>query len=154
MYTRIGRTGRAGKKGIAVSLVSRGDMRDIAIIQRIAKTVIRKEVLPTVQDVIAVKKQAFKKKIQVLLELGATDEYAELADELLGESTTHAELVAALLKYAVKDELSETNYAEVADMSVNGGRGSHGSIRLFVAKGRNHGMNPQALVEFLETEGG
>ncbi|MBL7800141.1 MAG: DEAD/DEAH box helicase [Chitinophagales bacterium] len=151
---RIGRTGRAGKKGIAVSLVSRGDMRDIAIIQRIAKTVIRKEVLPTVQDVIAVKKQAFKKKIQVLLELGATDEYAELADELLGESTTHAELVAALLKYAVKDELSETNYAEVADMSVNGGRGSHGSIRLFVAKGRNHGMNPQALVQFLETEGG
>ena len=85
---RIGRTGRAGKKGIAVSLVSRGDMRDIAIIQRIAKTVIRKEVLPTVQDVIAVKKQAFKKKIQVLLELGATDEYAELADELLGKHYT------------------------------------------------------------------
>ncbi|HEY0262536.1 MAG TPA: DEAD/DEAH box helicase, partial [Chitinophagales bacterium] len=118
---RIGRTGRAGKKGIAITLVAPGNRRDFGYIQQVAKTTIRKEILPTVEDVIAVKKDSFKAKIQALLALGATEEYAELADELLTESTTHAELVAALLKYSVKDELSVNNYAEVADIN-DGGR--------------------------------
>lgn len=149
---RIGRTGRAGKKGIAISLVSPGNKRDFMYIQQVAKTTIRKETLPTVEDIIAVKKSSFKAKIQSLLALGATEEYNELADELLAESNTHAELVAALLKYSVKDELSVMNYAEVADIA-DGGKGSKGSVRLFVAKGRDDNMNPPKLIEFLEREG-
>lgn len=148
---RIGRTGRAGKKGVAISLVSPGNKRDFMYIQQVAKTTIRKETLPTVEDVIAVKKSSFKAKIQSLLALGATEEYNELADELLAESNTHAELVAALLKYSVKDELSVMNYAEVADIA-DGGKGSKGSVRLFVAKGRDDSMNPPKLIEFLERE--
>lgn len=149
---RIGRTGRAGKKGVALSLVSPKDKRDFFFIEKVAKTTIRKVVLPTVEDVIAVKKNSFKTKIQNLLAQGATEEYAELADELLAESATHAELVAALLKYAVKDELSESNYAEVADIA-DGGRSGKGSVRLFIAKGRDDNFNPQRLLEFLEREG-
>ncbi len=161
---RIGRTGRAGKKGIALTLVSPGDKRDFIYIQRVAKTTIRREVLPTVEDVVQVKKNAFKKKIQILLDLGATDEYSELANELLGESTTHEELVAALLKYAVRDELSQDNYAEVADIMSKGGttnRGNNGGgnfgsnvVRLFVAKGKDDRFNKGDILDFLEKEGG
>jgi len=163
---RIGRTGRAGKKGIALTLVSPGDKRDFIYIQRVAKTTIRKEILPTVEDVVQVKKSAFKKKIQILLDLGATDEYKDLAQELLGESTTHEELVAALLKYAVKDELSNDNYAEVADIMSKGGAanrstntsggGNYGSnvVRLFVAKGKDDNFNKGDIIDFLEKEGG
>src|SRR5690606_35521235 len=49
---RIGRTGRAGKKGVALSLVSPRDKRDFFFIEKVAKTTIRKAVLPTVEDVI------------------------------------------------------------------------------------------------------
>lgn len=152
---RIGRTGRAGKKGIALTLVSPADKRDFIYIEKIAKTKIRREILPTVDQVIDVKKTAFKKKIQVLLEMGASEEYQELAQELIGELGSAEDLVAALLKYSVKDELTSNNYAEVADIAKNKtGRSGAGPVRLFVAKGKDDRFNKGDIIEFLEAEGG
>jgi ATP-dependent RNA helicase DeaD len=151
---RIGRTGRAGKKGIAISLVSPGERRDFIFIQKVANTQIPKMILPTVSDIVAVKKASFKKQIQVLLAMGANEEYHDLADELIAESESAQILVAALLKYAVKDELSEDNYAEVMDMSSDRNAKSGGTIRLFVAKGKDDNYTPPKIVQFLEQEGG
>jgi ATP-dependent RNA helicase DeaD len=152
---RIGRTGRAGKKGIALTLVSPADKRDFIYIEKVAKTKIRREILPTVDQVIDVKKNAFKKKIQMLLEMGASEEYHELAQELIGELGSAEDLVAALLKYSVKDELTSNNYAEVADIAKNKtGRSGAGPVRLFVAKGKDDRFNKGDIIEFLEAEGG
>jgi ATP-dependent RNA helicase DeaD len=86
--------------------------------------------------------------------MGANEEYHDLADELIAESESAQILVAALLKYAVKDELSEDNYAEVMDMSSDRNAKSGGTIRLFVAKGKDDNYTPPKIVQFLEQEGG
>lgn len=53
---RIGRTGRAGKEGTAITFITPQEYRRLLHIQRITKTSIRKEKLPAVKDIIQVKK--------------------------------------------------------------------------------------------------
>ena len=49
---RIGRTGRAGKEGTAITFVTPEEYRRLLFIKRIAKTEIRKEKLPRIKDII------------------------------------------------------------------------------------------------------
>lgn len=52
---RIGRTGRAGKEGTAITFITPQEYRRLLQIQRIVKTEIRKEQVPEVKDVIQAK---------------------------------------------------------------------------------------------------
>ena len=63
-YThRIGRTGRAGKKGIALTFVTKKDERKIRNIERATKSKIKKVEVPTVENVIEQKKSHIIEKI-------------------------------------------------------------------------------------------
>lgn len=53
---RIGRTGRAGKQGIAITFITPAEYRRLQYIKQAAKTDIRKAELPKVKDVIQTKK--------------------------------------------------------------------------------------------------
>lgn len=122
---RIGRTGRAGKTGVAISLVSPPDFRKLAVIKRLVKTEIRKATLPGVQEVINSKLEHMKADVTETIEAGNLDKYLVTAEELLAFSSPE-EVVAALLKLNLADTIDESNFGAISEV-VNGGRGDRGS---------------------------
>ncbi len=119
---RIGRTGRAGKSGIAVTLITPSEYRKLVAIQRISNTKITKQKIPGVAEVIDSKKQRIK---STLSEIIATENFSDLeliAEEILAETPDAKIAIAALLKMAFKDELTESNYSEILEASARGKR--------------------------------
>jgi ATP-dependent RNA helicase DeaD len=119
---RIGRTGRAGKSGIAITLITPSEYRKLVAIQRISNTKITKHKIPGVAEVIDNKKARIK---ATLSEIIATENFSDLeqiAEEILVETPDAKIAIAALLKMAFKDELTESNYSEILEASARGKR--------------------------------
>lgn len=134
---RIGRTGRAGKEGTAITFVTPDEFRKLQFIKDITKTEIKKKRIPQVEEVIGFKKTKIISEVNSLIEYGTGNNYIILAQELL--RTNNAEdVVAALVKYNFQDELEEKSYAKVHDLferkredkfSERGGRRDRGDRR-------------------------
>lgn len=139
---RIGRTGRAGKEGTAITFITPQEYRRLLQIQRIVKTEIRKEQVPEVKDVIQAKKFQIQKDIDEILLEGEYDKFKKLAQDLLKKEEAE-NIVASLLKLAYEDVLDESNYNEISSTKTVGS----GKARLFVALGRKDGMTAKKLVE-------
>ena len=130
---RIGRTGRAGKKGIAISLVSPPDFRKLATIKRVAKTEITKAVLPGIQEVINSKLDNLKESVTATIAAGDLEKYLVTAEEMLAFSSPE-EVVAALLKQVLADTIDESNFGMISEV-VPGGRDGRGGGRDFDRRG-------------------
>jgi ATP-dependent RNA helicase DeaD len=175
---RIGRTGRAGKTGTAITLITPSEYRKLISIQRMANAKIEKQTIPNVQAVIDSKKERIKSAIAKIVESGDFEDFKEIAKEILADNNPE-EAVAAILKHAFKDELNEKSYNKIGDFKksgdfkknrdfneyddrgaggFSGNKGSYvdrkGTARLFVAKGREDGMDPAKLASFISSETG
>jgi ATP-dependent RNA helicase DeaD len=114
---RIGRTGRAGKEGTAITFVTPEDQRRLHFIKRIAKTNIRREKLPEMEDVIKAKLTRIKREIEDIIESGGHQDYIKTAKELLEENEAE-KVLAALLNRSFKDELNKRKYSVVQDVLI------------------------------------
>ena len=141
---RIGRTGRAGKIGTAITFVTPSEYRKLILIKRIAKTDIRKEKLPGVEDVIEIKKTKIKEDINEIIQSKRYLEYSQITSNLLKDHEPD-QIISALLKYSFKDELDESKYARIKNVSVD----KRGKARLFVALGTKDSMTPKTLIDFI-----
>lgn len=141
---RIGRTGRAGKEGTAITFITPQEYRRLLQIQRIVKTEIRKERVPEIKDVIQAKKFRLMEELNNILAEGNYDNFKDFAKELLnGEQAL--DLVAALLKHAYDNILDENNYNEISEVKLE----KSGKVRLFIALGRKNAMTPKKLVDYV-----
>jgi ATP-dependent RNA helicase DeaD len=95
---RIGRTGRAGKHGMAVTLVSGRDLRKIQFLERFARTKIRRGTLPTAGEIGEKRADALLSKVRTVLNEGTWRGQAGLVDRLLEEGVDSTELAAALFQ--------------------------------------------------------
>ncbi|PIW98652.1 MAG: RNA helicase [Ignavibacteria bacterium CG_4_8_14_3_um_filter_37_9] len=111
---RIGRTGRAGKEGTAITFVSPEEYRKLMFIKNITKTDIRKGRIPRVQEVINFKKEKIAIEIKNLITKGVSSNYVTLAKDLL-EGNSAEEITSALIQYAFQNSLEEGSYANVQD---------------------------------------
>ena len=144
---RIGRTGRAGKEGTAITFVTPSEYRNLLFIKKIAKTDIRKEKLPEIIDVIESKRSRIKDELTNIIQTDNYSNYTKMAHELLEENEPE-NVLAALLKYSFQDKLDERHYSEIRGVSID----IKGKTRLFVARGRSDGMTPKNLVNFIRQE--
>jgi len=80
---RIGRTGRAGKEGTAITFITPQEYRRLLQIQKAVKKEIRKESLPDVKDVIQAKKFRIIDDIGQILIDNDYDKFKKLAKDLL-----------------------------------------------------------------------
>ncbi len=111
---RIGRTGRAGKEGTAITFVSPEEYRKLMFIKNITKTDIRKGRIPQVHEVINFKKEKIAIEIKNLITKGVASNYVTLAKDLL-EGNSAEEITSALIQYAFQNSLEEGSYANVQD---------------------------------------
>ncbi len=141
---RIGRTGRAGKEGIAITFITPSEYKKLQYIQHKAKTDIQKAKLPKVKDVIRSKKIRIKAALEDIVESNPKTEYLKMASELLSVNGPD-EILAALLQYSFQDELDAKSYAEIEKVEVD----TKGKTRLFVTQGKKDGLTHKKLVKFI-----
>lgn len=146
---RIGRTGRAGNEGTAITFISASENRQFMSLQKQVKTSIRKETLPTGHDIVEMKKTKLKEDLAEIIEEEAYADYDEMAKELLAD-VEPAIALAALMKLAFKNELDESNYPEIRRIDVD----RRGTARLFIGLGKNDGYRPKMIVDLLSQECG
>ncbi|GKU80837.1 DEAD/DEAH box helicase [Niallia sp. NCCP-28] len=99
---RIGRTGRAGKKGLAITFVSPRELDHLRIIENVTKKKMTKKPIPSLTDVLAGSQQATINKITKTVEENAYAEYKRVAESLLEEQDS-VTLLAAALKLLTKE---------------------------------------------------
>jgi ATP-dependent RNA helicase DeaD len=99
---RIGRTGRAGRKGVAYTFSSGRKSKNIRYIEKILNVKIDTIPLPSVKDVEASQRDAFLNEIEKNLEAGGLRPYIEQIESLSGDRFTPIEVAAVLLKMQEK----------------------------------------------------
>lgn len=93
---RIGRTGRAGKRGMAITFVSGREIYKLSYIERFTRTRINRGKMPTLGELEEKKTVALLKKLRGILAGNAFKAHAPLVDRLLEEGFTSTDIAAAL----------------------------------------------------------
>lgn len=146
---RIGRTGRAGNQGTAITFISGAELRRFNWMMRDIKADIKRETLPSPQDIVAMKRAKIKDDLQEIVANESYGDYADIAAELL-ESYAPDVALGALLRLAFRSELDQSNYPEIRSFSVD----RKGKARLFLALGGRDGYTARRIVEMLKRKCG
>lgn len=141
---RIGRTGRAGQKGIAITFVTPKEMSRLGLIKKIAKTDIKKQTIPEIKDIIKAKEEYLQACLLEIINEQDFSSYDRLAKNILGNNDPVA-VIAALLRHQYQDEFLEDSYAKIEQSRMVSGD----NVKLFVALGKKDGMTPRVLLDVL-----
>ncbi len=146
---RIGRTGRAGNEGTAITFITPSEYKKLMFIKRIARTDIKKSQIPQIKDIINSKKKKIYDDLAAILEDEIDSTYYNWAKNLL-EDKKPTDILAAVLNYCFEDELNPDAYGSVKDFGSKGAQlDKQGKARLFVSLGKKDKMNPKKLVELV-----
>lgn len=104
---RIGRTGRAGNKGKAITFVTPAEAGHLKAIEQITKRKIEKKPVPTMAEVVKSKQRATTDELFSVIGQGGFESYQPLAKELL-EKYDSVTLMAAALKMMTKEPIIDS----------------------------------------------
>ncbi|MCC2624767.1 MAG: box helicase domain protein [Burkholderiales bacterium] len=113
---RIGRTGRAGKKGVAITFVTPRESYQISRIGRAAKANIKLQKAPSIDEVIVAKKETLDAIISEIIAEKDHIGYLDIANDLLAKNEPQA-VLAALLRNVYNDEFMPSGYQEIAEVT-------------------------------------
>jgi len=173
---RIGRTGRAGKTGVAITLLSPKEKRRLREVEALTKQPITKMEVPAVSEIHRYRESKVVENLKIWLGRGRYKRELEMVQELIEAGHDPLNIAAAAIKIARADE-KQRPIAEIGevksdrhekDFSRGGkresfgrregsekgsnmrrrGDASHeeGMIRLKMNKGKMHGVRPSDIV--------
>ncbi|MGC8903273.1 MAG: DEAD/DEAH box helicase [Fervidobacterium sp.] len=153
---RIGRTGRAGRKGFAITFVTKDDYFHFARVKRFAKAKIAKESVPKVEDIL--NKQLEKIVEDIKTSKVSNELYRQVAQQLIDE-VGPTEAVEMLLHTILKQKVDVSRYGDVSSKDFSKSRSgqfsrSNENIRLFVNMGSSKGLDKKKLVDFISEKTG
>jgi ATP-dependent RNA helicase DeaD len=99
---RIGRTGRAGKTGLAITFITPREMDHLKTIEKLTNRKITKRSKPSLGDALEGQQRLTTENLQQIIEEGNIAEYKQMAVELL-ENHDSVTLVSAALKLLTKE---------------------------------------------------
>ena len=130
---RIGRTGRAGREGRAFTLVVGKEIYKLKDIQRYCKTKIRRQPIPSVNDVAAIKVEKLLEKAGELIATDGLGRMMDLLEEYLdGSDYSATEMAAALLAM----QLGETSTQTLPKEEFGDTGAEPGMVRMFMNIGK------------------
>ena len=175
---RVGRTGRAGKNGTAITFITPSESRKFSYIRKASRSEIRKEEIPGAEEVIARKKERIKNEILDYLSTEPKEEYLEIARSVLSGRVPE-EAFASLLSSIYKNELDASRYREISAIAPRREREKSrrekreearnrerydkikapsldegGTTRLFIARGRKDGLTKAMLINIIMDQAG
>ncbi len=112
---RIGRTGRAGKTGIAITLLSPREKRRMREVEALTKQPVTKMELPTVADIHRHRESQVVEKLKVWLGRGRYKRELEMVQELIDSGHDPLNIAAAAIKIARGDE-KQRPIAEIGEV--------------------------------------
>ena len=101
---RIGRTGRAGREGVAILFVAPREQHSLRAIERATRQPIERMRLPSRADIADRRVSQFKANIAETLASQDLDYFAQLIEEVEKEQEVSAVRIAAALTYALQKE--------------------------------------------------
>jgi ATP-dependent RNA helicase DeaD len=175
---RIGRTGRAGKEGVAISLVIPGELHQLNRIERYTKHQVYQSKLPTEKDIIEHREKKLIDRLSVWLERDRNKREKQIVENLVAAGYDPIKVASAALKIVRAEEkqrpIEKINEVRLSRSRNKGKkRGSfqrkgigksrrdrsqghdigrkdtsheEGMVRLSLARGRKHGINPGEVV--------
>ncbi len=172
---RIGRTGRAGKTGTAITLIAPNELWKLRRIENYMKRRIERAPLPTEEDIYRTREAELLGRLKVWLQRSRYKQERAWVERLIEEGHDPIEIASAALKMARAEEKQRpiAPVSEVVEPRQRGqareqgeprregsresGRGrtprvvsntshEHGMVRLSLSRGRVHGVRPAEVV--------
>ncbi len=140
---RIGRTGRAGKQGVAITFVAQREFKRLQFIRRTIQSDIQRTAIPPIEAIIATKRKQIVERLKNLEE--PNDSFLNLALEVAGSKLPET-VLASVLANLYKEILDPTRYRTIEEL---GKPPRNEYTRLFIARGRRDGLDKRNLVDYL-----
>ncbi|KLU64354.1 DEAD-box ATP-dependent RNA helicase CshA [Desulfosporosinus acididurans] len=117
---RVGRTGRAGKTGLAITLVTPREMGMLRLIESVIKRKIIRKPVPTIIEAVQGQQRLTMNEILRVIAEEDIEKYKGIAEELLAENDSVTLLSAALKIITKEPENVEVHLTEAAPIRVRG----------------------------------
>lgn len=147
---RIGRTGRAGKKGIAITFIGPREYRQLKIIENLAKTKIIRKQLPSPADVLERQRDLLVGRLTKTIDQGRFSDYHRIVSDIAADYDP-LDIAAAALKL-FQEGYKEKADAEDSTPSFANTGGQPGMVRLFINAGKAQKLRPEDFVRTIAGE--
>jgi ATP-dependent RNA helicase DeaD len=170
---RVGRTGRVGKTGIAISLVTPRERNRLRRIEALTRQPVTQSKLPTIEEIQQYRESQLLEKVMMWLRRGRCKNEREIVEQLVENGYDPLEIASVALKMARAEE-KQRPIESITEVKLerSGGRGkrhnkkrsykqnghnrrngrqstnSHekGMVRLALDHGKQHGIRPNDVV--------
>jgi ATP-dependent RNA helicase DeaD len=165
---RIGRTGRAGNQGTAVTFITPDEFSKLGFIKRVTKATIQRKEIPGVDQIVNARVERITTEIQGNITSAKESQYHLWADILLQQGNTK-DILAAVLQTAYNKVLDKSSYRKITPIKQRSERRDdrrddrsdrgfprerylteeEGQTRLYITKGKVDSFTKRSLVDFI-----